>query len=90
MSEAIRKERPGLALVSDPPLDVRAELSRFLAVPVWSDNPKVLCAGRVMGWSKSATYRAVDSGFLPVIRSSATRVVVSTSVLLRLVDGDAA
>ena len=68
--------------------DVRVKLRAVLAVPLWADDPTVLCAGRVMGWSKSATYKAAADGWLPVVKVSATRFVVSTSVLLALVDGE--
>lgn len=71
-----------------PPVDVRAHLRSVLAVPLWSKDPNVLTAAKALSWSRSSIYRAVDSGALPVIRTSASRYVVSTSVLLRLVDGE--
>ncbi len=57
-----------------------SELRDRPTVPWWPD------AGRALGFrSRSATYRAIERGEIPVIRFGQKRIVVPTAELLRMI-----
>lgn len=68
-----------------PPEDLRAELRRHLVLPLWAENPRTLCVGRLMGWSKTTAYRAADERWIPTLRAG-RRIMVSTAALLDYID----
>lgn len=63
-----------------------------VSVSELKDRPTVAwwpTAGKALGFrSRSATYRAIERGEIPVIRFGERRIVVPTAELLRLIGVD--
>lgn len=66
--------------------EMRSRLQQMPIVQVSSTDPDALTVATVTGWPKSAAWRAVHDGRLPAIKISRGRYVVSTEVLLRIID----
>lgn len=89
MSPSLSEATTEPDLVPAVDLDVRAELRRRFTIPVWSSDPAAMTVATVMGWSRSAAYKAVNDGNIPSVKVSRNRYAVSTLALLAFIDGAA-
>ena len=55
-------------------------------IPVWSDDPSAVSAGRVLGLGKNSSYEAARTGVIPTLHIG-KRIIVPVRQLLRMLEG---
>lgn len=68
-------------------MSIRERLEVLETIPVWSDDPQELCAGRdVFHLGKNASYEAARRGEIPTLRFG-KKMVSPVRQLIRVLEG---